>query len=86
MAVSRKHASSPGCALGKFLVFFFYSFPQLRAENFQKIKGGKRMGAKTPKAESLPPTAAVLTRNYNTFCQSTVWIQEGPRLKPWSGT
>lgn len=55
MAVSRKHASSPGCALGKFLVFFFYSFPQLRAENFQKIKGGKRMGAKTPKAESLPP-------------------------------
>lgn len=47
-------ASSPGCALGQFLVSFSNSFPQLRVGNFQKIKGGKGMGAKTPKAQSLP--------------------------------
>lgn len=47
--------SSPGCALGQFLVSFSNSFPQLRVGNFQKIKGGKGMDAKTPKAQSLPP-------------------------------
>lgn len=56
MVVSRKRHKFPRLCTWEVPGLLLPQLPsELRVGNSQKIKGGKRMGAKTPKAESLPP-------------------------------